>query len=89
MKLKYLFMDNMSRFGNTEGFVIFPDFEEHDRMARKLGGKEHATSAGFVSIDEDESGIVTAGCYGESQSLGLKSREDFDSDMITRSIRGY
>jgi len=89
MKLKYLCMDNMSKFGNTEGFVIFPEFEDHGRMARKLGGKEHVTAAGFVSIGEDENGETTAACYGKSQSLGVESRGERDSADITRCIRGY
>jgi len=88
MRLKYVCMDNMSQFGNTEGFVIFPEFEKHDAMVRKMGGRNHVTAAGFVSIGTDENGEVTARCYGESFSLKVKSRE-IDSDMITRAISLY
>jgi len=84
MRTKYLVLDNLSRFGNTEGIIVFPEFEEHERMARKHGGKEHVVSAGFCQVGIGEYDEMIYSCYGESQSLGIKARPDIDSDMLRR-----
>jgi len=66
--------------GNNEEIFTFPDTVNHDCMAEVLGRIKNQThgnwqrvfrepvSAGLV----DENGI----CYGESETLGLSSREE-------------
>lgn len=83
MNLKYIVMDDM--VNDMEGFIIFPEYVQHDKMAESLGGKHKAISAGFVKFATGNIGQPVATCYGYSTSLGLKSRKK-DSDMITMSM---
>lgn len=73
-KAKYIVIDN----GSNVFPVVFPDFLNHDDMARNVGGE--VISAGFVEVMEDH--VYTG---GRSTSLQLKSREE-DQDMLTRLL---
>lgn len=81
MKIKYLMMDNLGYFGTNDGYVLFPELENHVAMSKKLGGKEHVTGAGFVRFLEKE-GRIIANCYGKSESLNIGVGEN-DSKIIT------
>jgi hypothetical protein len=66
--------------------IIFPNILNHSEMAEKFGGKENIVSAGFISIypsynDQGEVEEITYVPYGESISLGIKSREE-DKKLI-------
>lgn len=62
--------------------IIFPESETHSDVARTVG----AISGGFVKIspvyDVKKDVQIVAECYGESISLGLKSRPE-DSAILT------
>ena len=66
--------------------IIFSAAIQHKDM---VGYNEKVQGAGFVSfglkVDSYGDTIITANAYGESVSLGIKSRED-DSDILTKQI---
>ncbi|MEW6488027.1 MAG: hypothetical protein AB1578_08935 [Thermodesulfobacteriota bacterium] len=72
--MKYI----MFRHDGMEEFVIFSDALCHSDVAHHLRG-EQVSSAGFVVFGE--AGGVQ--CYGESLSLGLKSRGQEDALRIS------
>ena len=61
-------------------FIFFPEIIEHSQF-RNL----KPISAGFCYLDNDDN-IVN--CFGESVSLGLKSKED-DTKLATKQVYGY
>jgi len=75
MKLKYVVYDNSY-------VVVFGEYAQH----KDVGIKYHtATSAGFFTMQEIDtppnskfccSRMIEVNCYGESISLGLKSKPD-------------
>jgi hypothetical protein len=79
MDVKYIVADGRA--------IVFSAAIQHSDMARGFGEVE---GAGFVTFrtKEDEYGetIVTSHCYGESISLGIKSRGEIDSKIVTRQI---
>jgi hypothetical protein len=82
-------MGNTAKYIIVDGRVIvFCDALGHNDVARAFGYRP-VESAGFVRFDigKDEWGdeAVVAKAYGESISLGIKSREE-DSDLITRQL---
>lgn len=86
-RLKYI-------IDNYKNFVIFSDGNSHEDMAKGFYFKP--VSAGFCTIDVDyETGeennqyeklIVNIHCFGESISLGLKSKEE-DEKIINSLIQ--
>ena len=66
-------------------FVLIPDFMRHSDIP---GGWTHAGFVNFDTTKRDDCGnvIVTLICFGESISLGLKSRGEADSKIIMRGI---
>ena len=88
MQMKYVVMDNMGKFNNVESFLIFSEIENHKRVVEGLGGTDHVVSAGFVSLRDGENG-VEASCYGVSVSLGIPSRREEDSKLLTMQMREY
>jgi hypothetical protein len=82
MKLKYVIYDDCYP-------VIFGEYFKHTDVRTF----KQATSAGFVSlkeVDTPESSqfccarMLKAYCYGESFSLGVKSRGEDDARLIER-----
>lgn len=71
MKLKYI--------KNHYGFVIFGETIQHKDIRIP-----EIESAGFCYLSS-EGGMVRAICYGESISLGLKSKET-DSEEMTKFL---
>ena len=63
--------------------IVFPDLLEHKEFTQF-----NPISAGFVFIDTDEQNKPTIECYGQSYSLGLKSRLAEDSALARRQILG-
>ena len=86
MKTKYLIMDNMGMFGTNEGFVIFPEFQDHKVMADKLGGKEHVLGAGFINFYKFDYETKVS-CYGYSESLKIGPRDNDDEKIIEILMR--
>lgn len=64
--------------------IVFSAAIQHKDM---VGYHEKCEGAGFVTFHySDEGDYVYAKCYGESISLGIKSRPEKDSLIITRQI---
>ena len=67
--------------------IVFSAAIQHSEM---VGYNQKCDGAGFVSfstkVDEYGDTIIAADAYGESVSLGIKSREEEDSIIITRQI---
>jgi hypothetical protein len=67
--------------------IVFSAAITHKDM---VGYNQKCEGAGFVTfrseVDEAGNDIAVASCYGESISLGIKSREDEDSRLINRQI---
>lgn len=67
--------------------IVFSPVIEHKKM---VGFNQKCEGAGFVDFHYREDGpfgdYIYARCYGESVSLGIKSRGDADSEIITRQI---
>ncbi len=85
MKLKYVVFD-------TAFPVIFGEYFQH-REVNGPGGKP--TSAGFLTVSEIDTPegssfcqarILKATCYGESISLGVKSRGEQDAHLIDKML---
>ncbi len=73
--------------------VLFSDLANHAEVARALtGSTSNVVSAGFCYMDikditEDNRDLaLTYRCYGESTSLGIKSRGDEDAKIINKYL---
>lgn len=75
--MKYIVVDD----GLTDCPYIFPQHLQHFYMLSLVGGE--IMSAGFVVFTPK--GLE---CYGESISLGVKSRPDVDTKLIKSLIGG-
>ena len=79
MKAKYVIVGGSA--------IVFSPAIQHSEMV-KYGQK--CDRAGFVTFytQKDKYGddIIKADCYGESVSLGIKSREAEDSAIVTRQL---
>lgn len=83
--MKYIMRDH-----TPSEFAIFPDLLNHREMANRLGWRD-IIGAGFVRFgcgDHQELEILVD-CYGESISLGVKSRGDEDAKIIQNAHRNY
>ena len=63
--------------------IVFPNHIQHNTMATMIGCKP--ISAGFVEIDGTKNDEPRAIAFGESISLGLKSRPQ-DSKIIQKML---
>lgn len=67
--------------------IVFSAAIQHKDM---VGYNQRCDGAGFVSfhvqLDQFGDTVIKAECYGESISLGIKSREVEDSAIVTRQI---
>lgn len=75
-KLKYV-IDELG------GFMIFPDYVEHEDAAAQLvsGGHSSIVSAGFIDFTDGK-----VHCYGRSKSLGIESQGHFDDETIAEQL---
>ena len=85
MRLKYI---TYERFGE-ESFVVFPQHVAHSDWGNILdNGPTKLLGAGEVNYyyDEERGGQaeVMARCFGESVSMGVKSRGPADSEILNR-----
>lgn len=83
---KYVIVKD-EEFGRIEVPLIFDSYLSHQTMARGL----NAIAAGFVEIrglkrDRGDREDLSVHCYGESLSLGIKSRGRVDSSVIIESL---
>jgi hypothetical protein len=75
MAIKYIMLKD-------KGIVMFSGLLNHNEVAQAF--REKPLSAGFVSFD----GSGGVNCYGESISLGIKSREE-DGEIAQRQLYEY
>ena len=81
MAIKYITVLINEGLGEQETIVVFPDFVEHRSMAMKIvGDMDKVVAGGFVTEDMSE-------CFGESHSLGLKTREFEDTMLLRMMVR--
>lgn len=85
MNGKYVVMKNGTH-GNDYA-VVFCNIESHLRMAEALGGVQFVLGAGEVSVGT-VGGIETVSCFGESTTLGVKSRGKLDAKEVAYAIYG-
>jgi len=67
--------------------IVFSAAIQHKSM---VGFNDNCEGAGFVTFytEKDSYGedIIKASCYGKSVSLGIQSRPEEDSKIVTRQI---
>lgn len=74
-KTKYIVFES----GYNEDILIFGSTLKHSDVVNMMRlTKEDIISAGFVAVYSDGDDTI-ARCYGESTSLGIKSRGDQDT----------
>lgn len=87
-------MDNLKYIIDSDkDFVIFSPTINHSDMVMGFGYGSKAISAGFCQLITEEvinrNGMreeeIRVKCFGESISLGIKSRDE-DSEIITKRI---
>lgn len=75
MKTKYV----VDELGD---YAIFPNHINHDLVGRLFNSNHRRIAgAGFIEIFD---GVVN--CYGESLSLGIKTRGSVDSEIIANKM---
>lgn len=77
MPMKYVVLQTPD--GETP--VIFPEDMYHDQIEEALGHQE-VIAAGLVDLKDGK-----VRCYGESFSLGIKSRGEDDQVLIVHRLR--
>jgi hypothetical protein len=82
MAAKYIIWD---LHGMADKIIVFDESISHLSMADSFGRKELIVSAGFVRFRPSKNGGVVARCSGESETLGIGSREE-DSELVTRNF---
>lgn len=75
-KMKYVIVE---KYGG-EYPIMFSSGLSHDSFSQL-----YPVSAGFVSFSKQDDNIIVC-CYGESQSLNLKSRAEEDSRLVVREM---
>lgn len=81
MESKYITFEGGELSHNLPVAIIFPYIITHSKMARCLNRLGKPISAGFVSVNYE--GKVQA--YGNSESLGLKSRPE-DNKLLSKTL---
>ncbi len=66
--------------GESGDFAIFSPTAKHSDVARQMMGKP--AGAGFIQISMSEGHAPIISCYGESITIGIKSRYDIDAGYI-------
>ena len=81
--MKYIVTEDSD---GKEEIFLFPRSINHDCMAEALKLIKNHTRRNWVKIRRDpiSAGFVSHDnkCYGESESLGLKSRHGFDTEIL-------
>lgn len=77
---KYIVVDNCG----TNSMIIFGAEFQHKEIAASLGRK--VISAGFIGMDTDDKGNVTAFAFGESISLDVKSNKEIDTQLAKATL---
>jgi hypothetical protein len=77
-EVKYIIVEVME----IETPIVFSDLIQHKTIAQGMG---KVIAAGFIAFGAVD-GMIGIQCYGESISLGIKSREREDVDIIQRHL---
>jgi hypothetical protein len=65
------------KYDGAECPIVFSSLMHHTHMT----ARENCVGAGFCHVEND-----LYKCYGESTSLGIKSRGEQDSDLLNRLL---
>lgn len=86
MKTKYIVVTNGP--GELETMIIFPETTIHKHMAEgaRVARAGRPVSAGFLSITTDKKDRPRVSAFGESESLGIKSRPEEDSRLAAETL---
>jgi hypothetical protein len=76
MGLKYVIVND----GALELPIVFSDILIHAEVALRY---RNVVGAGFLTVGDNE-----VNCYGESLSLGVKSRGEVDTKIVNRYLFG-
>jgi hypothetical protein len=76
-EMKYIVIS----INGIECSIIFDPFISHSEMAKNF----KVVSAGFLNV-YDKDGKIAVGCYGKSDTLKIKAREEVDSALIQRRL---
>lgn len=83
--MKYICMIN----GDKQEIFTFPRTVNHDAMAEVLGSIKNQTHGDWRRVFREpvSAGFVDGkgNCYGESESMGLESREE-DTHLLAKQI---
>jgi len=74
LKQKYVMTEN-------NVIIVFPELLQHSDFKHF-----NPISAGFISFGVNKDGNHSCSCYGESISLGLKSRPNEDTIIAKRQL---
>ena len=76
-------MDNPKYIIHDGVPYIFPAFVDHSEFARRnMLHSEDIQGAGFVRLYDGD-----PMCYGESGSLGIKSRDEVDTERVKKLFK--
>ncbi len=78
--MKYIIVEGA--YGYPTAY-IFSDNVQHADMAQQVNKADKVLGAGFVTYGPD--GLV---CFGRSVSLDIKSRNEIDTKIINRELKG-
>lgn len=78
-------MFNKAKYIRTKNndIIVFSPALHHSSFKHR-----DPVSAGFISFGVDKDGNICCRCFGESQSLNLKSYENTDTILANRQILG-
>jgi len=83
-EMKYIVV-NTGLYGECP--IIFDKLLSHTSIAGSWTAVKinAVVSAGFLSVYEKD-GKIVVGCYGKSDTLKIKAREEIDSALIQRQL---
>lgn len=86
MKTKYIVTSDGP--GGLETMFIFPEHIVHKHMAdgARVARGGRPVSAGFLSITTDKKDRPRVAAFGESESLGIKSRPEEDTALAADTL---
>jgi len=89
--MKYIILEQ----SGIEILAIFPNFQLHNSMippgAKAIAAGECSLRGAYAEGDERRFPDLTVAvsCWGESTSLGVKSRGERDENLIKRMLKKY
>ena len=72
---------------NEKDFIIIPDYMNHIDVVKDITQVKSAGTVRFYGA-KSQAGeyVIVADCYGKSISLGIESKPEEDSDLISIAL---